>query len=178
MPKIKKIKCQQYSLPKNPVRPARIILMRHAEKPKDKAIPTLSDKGYSRANALPPDFIASFGRPFIIYAASNSGKSVRPYETALPLALSLNMEVVTPYADKQYSQLINDIFSDPDFEGQTIVIFWHHGTLADMLKQLGGPVVKKWKKKVFDRMWILDYTADSIVYRDLPQRLLYGDSKS
>jgi hypothetical protein len=175
MPKNKLKKCRKAL--NNIFHPARIILMRHAEKPDDKSIITLSDKGYSRASALPPEFIAAFGKPYRIYAAANDKKSIRPYETALPLAESINMEVLAPYVDDDYLNLVNDILSDPELVGRTIVIFWHHGNMANIVEKLGGPVVKKWDKNIYDRLWILDYTADSIVYQDSAQRLLFGDSK-
>lgn len=175
MPKNKSKKCRNIS--NSIFHPARIIIMRHAEKPDDKSIITLSDKGYSRANALPPEFIASFGTPYRIYAAANSINSVRPYETALPLARTVNMEVLAPYVDDEYFKLVNDILADPELVGQTIVIFWHHGNIANMVEKFGGPVVKKWNKDIYDRLWILDYTVNNISYEDLAQRLLFGDSK-
>lgn len=157
--------------------PARVLLFRHAEKPTDdKKNPDLSERGYSRAAAIPPFYYSVFKTADIIYAATSDVKSKRPYETALPLATAFNLTINDHYANKEYDSLASDMFDDPKVQGKTVVIFWHHGKLDKLLQALGGPKVDKWSNSVYDRVWSLTYGSGNVLFEDLPQRLLFGDS--
>lgn len=157
--------------------PAKVLLFRHAEKPTDdKSNPDLSERGYSRAAAIPPFYYSVFGLPNIIYATANDPKSNRPYETALPLAAAFGLNINNNYENKNYNKLVADLFNDPGVQGKTVVIFWHHGELSNLVQALGGPKVDKWNKSVYDRIWSLTYKNGNVYFEDLPQRLLFGDS--
>lgn len=156
--------------------PARVLLFRHAEKPSDKSDPNLSERGYSRAAAIPPFYYSSFKTADIVYAAANQVKSKRPYETAVPLAASFNLNINDQYESTAYDKLASDMFNDPSVAGKTVVIFWHHGKLAKFVQALGGPKVDKWNGNVYDRIWSLTYSNNNVLFEDLPQRLLFGDT--
>ena len=157
--------------------PARILLFRHAEKPTDdKSDPNLNERGYSRAGAIPPFYYSVFKNADRIYATANTPSSKRPYETALPLANAYNVKINDNYGKDQYGNLAKDLFNDSTMQGKTVVIFWHHGELANFVQALGGPKVDKWSKKVYDRVWSLTYNDGKVLFEDLPQRLLFGDS--
>jgi hypothetical protein len=59
-----------------------------------------------------------------------------------------------------------------------VLICWHHGKIPDLAKALGVFNPPKWDGKVFDRVWQITYTKGKASLADLPQMLLYGDSKS
>src|SRR5581483_4793470 len=118
--------------------PARILLFRHAEKPTDdKSDPNLNERGYSRAGAIPPFYYSVFKNADRIYATANTPSSKRPYETALPLANAYNVKINDNYGKDQYGNLAKDLFNDSTMQGKTVVIFWHHGELANFVQALG-----------------------------------------
>jgi len=57
------------------------------------------------------------------------------------------------------------------------LICWHHGKIPDLAKALGVKRPPKWDGKVFDRVWQITYPKGKASLEDLPQMLLYGDSK-
>ena len=66
--------------------PARILVMRHAEKPRSPIDPHLSEAGRRRAERLAGWLPENFGRPDVLFAAADKLLSRRPRETLEPLA--------------------------------------------------------------------------------------------
>ena len=66
--------------------PARLIVLRHAEKTGDRRDRDLSPAGHERAMRLVPYVLETFGRPDFLIAAKSSDRSRRPVETIEPLA--------------------------------------------------------------------------------------------
>jgi hypothetical protein len=167
--------------------PKHVLILRHAEKPPDEAMsPDLSQKGKERALALRGLFEKSDGRPDpfpvpdFLFASKDSNRSHRPTETIAPLAKKLGLKVNDTYPNEDYAKLAHELFHDPKYAGKTVLICWHHGRipeLAGRLKAKGAP--STWDPTVFDRVWRIDYDAEGKArFRNLPQRLLAGDSES
>ena len=90
--------------------PAKIVIFRHAEKPKKGK--DLSSRGYARAAALVEFFqnnilVNENGNPVAIYAAAPEHKSssMRPIETVTPLAKSLNLDINTKFTRTQITAI-------------------------------------------------------------------------
>jgi hypothetical protein len=165
-------------------RRARVILLRHAEKPPDESNVYLSERGKARARALVA-FLASQpvlgtnGPPAALFATkfTRRGHSLRPYETLEPLAKHLKLSIQMPYGPSDYAALATQIMSDPALDGKTVIICWIHDYLPAMAEALGvKPEPARWEGSVYDRFWIITYEAHRAILADLPQSLLPGDS--
>ena len=119
--------------------PSRIILMRHADKPDDPDDPDLSAAGEARAEHLATYIPQTFAKPDYIIATARSKHSDRPFETVEPLARGVGVTVQHDIRDKDFEDLIDEIFSDEAYRGKTVVISWHHGTLPAIAALLGAP---------------------------------------
>jgi phosphohistidine phosphatase SixA len=119
--------------------PKRIILMRHADKTDDSEDEDLSDAGEARAQRLATYIPETFGKPDIIIATAHSKHSNRPKETVQPLADALGIKIQHDFENKEFADLVDDIFNDPDYKNKTIVICWHHGNLPAIAALLGVP---------------------------------------
>jgi hypothetical protein len=166
--------------------PSRVILIRHAEKPVDDNAEDLSPRGFQRALAMAHLFenqphLADRGWPTLFAAAYVAGDhSKRCIETLEPLAKVLKVEIQTPFAAENYQKLANLILSAPELNGKAVMIAWRHTEIVSLAKALKAkPPSDKWKSKVFDRMWVIDYYENGKVdVMDLPEKLLPGDDES
>ena len=145
--------------------PAQIVLIRHAEKPVDPANPNLSEAGVLRAKQLvtfittDPD-VGRFGLPVALYATrtTNDGNGQRTQETLAPLSQALKLPVLTPYLGRKPGALARLILSSKAFAGKTVLICWNHENIPALAAALGVvPVPRAWKKKNFDRVYIISY---------------------
>jgi hypothetical protein len=168
------------------VRPRSILLIRHAEKPADVADANLSPAGKKRAEALPELFKTTADRPDplptpdFVFATKPTKHSNRPVETVAPLAQALKLEVNAGYANDDYAALAEELYTNPKYEGKTVLICWHHGTLPEFAVMLGATgVPDRWKDAVFDRVWVVTFDekgkANPLARR--AQALLPGDAK-
>jgi hypothetical protein len=165
--------------------PARILLIRHAEKPDDPKEVGLSERGKQRAAALPKLFEKADDRaeplpkPDYLFATRDSEASRRPTKTLKPLAKKLGLKVHAEVANKDFAALARKLLSDPKYAGKTVLICWHHGTMPELAVALdASQAPDRWKDKVFDRVWQIEYSRDGkATFRDRPQRLLEGDAK-
>lgn len=138
--------------------PGRILLMRHAEKPGDKADLHLSDAGKARAERLATYIPKTFGKPDFIFAAAPTNHSLRSIETVTPLAAALGIEVHHDIEDANFEDLVAELYSNPVYSGKTIVICWHHGKLPEIATLLGaaeGSYPSPWPQGTFNL--ILDF---------------------
>jgi phosphohistidine phosphatase SixA len=119
--------------------PSRIILMRHADKPDNPDDEDLSQAGFARAEHLVTYIPQTFGKPDYIMASAHSKHSNRPTETVTPLAASLGINVEHDFENDDFEDLVDEIFSEAEFHGKTIVICWHHGKLPAIAALLGAP---------------------------------------
>jgi hypothetical protein len=147
------------------LRPAQIILIRHAEKPPDPDDPHLSQAGVKRAKRL-VSFITSdpamtrLGLPVAVFAtrATKHDNGQRTQETVAPLARALKLPVQTPYLGKDYPALANLILTTPAYAGKTVLICWNHEEIPQLAAALGvTPEPPKWKGSVFDQVYVISY---------------------
>jgi hypothetical protein len=166
-------------------RPAQVILLRHAEKPTNEADIHLSEQGRERAQALVAFFttnpaVTNRGRPAVLFAplVTHRGHSRRPSETLEPLAKQLKLPIRTPFLAADYARLAQQVLTSPECDGKTVVICWVHENLPELAGALGvKPTPPRWKDHVFDRVWVIRGRGDRTKLKDLPQRLLPGDSQ-
>ena len=149
-------------------RPARILLMRHAEKPADPNDPHLSRAGVKRAERL-VSFIMTdpamtrLGLPVAVFATRTTkhDDGQRTQETVAPLAKALKLKVQTPYLGKDYAALAKLVLANPAYAGKTVLICWNHEEIPQLAAALGvTPVPPKWKARVFDRVYVISYHDD------------------
>ena len=167
--------------------PAQIILLRHGEEPDDKAAVHLSARGEKRARALalllakPPLTLISNAPIAALFATrvTRDGRSYRTGETLAPLAREIGLPVQSPFLAKDYALLARSVLTNQCFRGQTVIICWTHHNIADLAGALGAePKPPPWKEKVFDRLYVITRRDGVSVVRNIPQRLLKGDSKN
>lgn len=134
--------------------PARVVVLRHAEKTGDKRDSHLSLPGKRRA-ALIVDYIpATFGQPQFLIAARSSKRSRRPVETLEPLAAALALEVRAKIDDDDVGDLIASLRDKPRYQGMLGVICWRHSELPTLMKALGAA------RDTFPKSWHEnDYTT-------------------
>ena len=163
--------------------PAQIIFLRHAEKPD--AGTELNERGRERAKALAQLFthdprVAEQGPAVAIFAMKPTGRngSVRAIETMAATGSALRIKLTVHFTRDEISPLVHAIMNTRGFDGKTVIVCWEHSVIPDMLKAFGwadGP--QKWPEAVYDRLWILDFAQGKPTrFRDLPQKLLPGDS--
>ena len=166
------------------VRPQSILVIRHAEKPADVSDIHLSPEGKKRAEAILELFQKTAARPDpfptpdFIFATKASKHSNRPVETVTPLAKALKLEVNAGYANDDYPKLAEELYTNPKYEGKTVLVCWHHGNLPELAVALGAAgVPDKWKDAVFDRVWVVtfDEKAKARPLTKRPQGLTPGD---
>jgi hypothetical protein len=160
--------------------PAQVIIIRHAEKPSTGD--DLNAKGRQRAAALTPYFqeapeVLEFKTLVAIYAqkSTDTHKSRRPVDTIKGLAKALNQELIQ-YPREDAMVMVKDILSKPEYEGKMVLICWSHTGIPDMAKAFGANEVPEWPGSVYDRNWIITFNKGVATFKNVPQKLMYGDS--
>jgi hypothetical protein len=164
--------------------PAKVILIRHAEKPQDNTDGELALKGKERAMALVPfltendDFIGS-GTNVMLYATKVAhGPTNHTHETLRPLAAHLGAKIHAPFANSEYEDLAKRVLTDPSCKDKTVVICWTHAYIPGLLGALGVPDrPAEIDKRVFDRVYMITYKDGGVKSVTLPQRLMFGDTR-
>lgn len=174
--------------------PAKIMLIRHAEKPlrnggggvnergeADKA--SLSVRGWQRAGALVRLFDpiggiwtdARVARPTHIYATriDEDSKEVtrRPLQTVEPLALSLGLTIDDRFAEGSEQDLVADGLS----RSGVVLISWTHDRVAALVDAIGANAPKRWPDDRFDAIWLFEPDGAKWTFSQAPQMLLAGD---
>lgn len=164
--------------------PGQVLLIRHAEKPADDRDPHLSARGRQRAQALVTvltrgPLVGSYGPPAAIYAAApkRDDGSLRSIETVTPLAQALHQRIHDGFDANDEKKLAREILAEPTYAGKTVLVAWAHDELPKVAEKLGvQDPPRKWKKKRFDRVWRITFTAGGKArLDDLPQKALPGD---
>lgn len=160
--------------------PARIIIVRHAEKPLDGK--NLDKLGYERAAALPYYFQKFDGQNKIVavYAMrpnSQQDSAKRPVETCQPTANYFKLPLNVRYSHDDYPKLVEEIKNNPAYQGKTVLICWEHRVIPKMANDFGIRRNINWPSDVFDATWIIQYNkSGKPEFHIESQHLLYGDS--
>jgi hypothetical protein len=144
--------------------PSRILLMRHAEKTGDPEDIHLSAEGVKRSARLATYIPQTFGKPDFVFAAARSKRSIGSIETVEPLAAAVGKTVQHDIEDRDFQQLVSEIFSNPDYRGKTIVVCWHHKKLPEIAAALGaapGSYPSSWSEDVYNLIPDFRYDAKS-----------------
>jgi hypothetical protein len=165
------------------MRPSRVILFRHAEKPADDADHDLSPRGRERAAALaellggPSDL-----RPDVLFATrtESDGGGVRTQQTLAPLAERLGLEVRCPFKKDQYERLAAHVLEDASLAGKVVAICWNHTNLPAFAAALGlgDGAPSRWDKDTFDRFWVISYEGGPARLRELLQPIILGNPET
>lgn len=149
-------------------KPANIIIIRHAEKPKDKADNHLSPAGRERAERL-PEFLeqnpelAKLGPPAYLFAThlTKEGHGQRTIETLEPLAAKLHLKIESPFQSDDGDKLAAQLLSKKKYNDKTILICWTHEHLPELIEALGvKPAPAKLPDDCYDRVYIIRYTEN------------------
>jgi hypothetical protein len=176
--------------------PRQIVLIRHAEKPAARADGVnvkgaasdrcLTPRGWQRAGALPTllgDPREPLTRPDRLYSPEyeNDDRTInhRTYETILPLADRLGLEIVSPHKEGHEAKLARHMLAS---DGGTSLVCWEHTLLVAIASEIpltagSARVPEAWPDDRFDLVWLFDLTAGEARYTfsQLPQLLLAGD---
>jgi hypothetical protein len=120
--------------------PARLIVLRHAEKTGDRRDRNLSPAGRERATRLVPYVLETFGRPDFLIAAKSSDRSRRPVETIEPLAAALGLEIKSNFDDDEVHALVAALGEKRAYRGKFGVISWRRSDIPCLVATLGAPV--------------------------------------
>ena len=119
--------------------PARLLILRHAEKTGDKRDRGLSEAGLARAQKLATYIPETFGTPDFLIAAAGGKKSDRPYDTLVPLAKVLGLGIWADLDDEEVDDLVEALSDKRDWKGKFGVISWRHSDLSRLIAALGAP---------------------------------------
>jgi hypothetical protein len=159
----------------------KIMVIRHAEKHQhgshgrgitEDGLPSrheLTVRGWQRAAALVQLFAPADGTPpkhpaiqtpRSIFAsdATKHSPSKRAMHTAGPLAAALGIPVNHHYAENEEAALAAAVTQAPS----PVLIVWHHGHIARLVKEIAGPQLPcpaHWPEDRFDVIWILERDA-------------------
>jgi hypothetical protein len=170
---------------------AKIMLIRHAEKPNGDDGPGLMPSGvenpraltltgWKRANALvglfnPPDGALPrppLAKPMSLFASGSD--SLRPKQTVAPLAAALNLPVRT-FLKGQEPELVAAVKKAED----PVLISWQHEALpaiAALIRGSADGVPPRWPGHVYDLVWMLDLQASGAwSFTQVPELVMPGD---
>jgi hypothetical protein len=177
----------------------KIMVMRHAEKPAKDGAPhgvTLEGKpnkeslqpiGWQRAGALANLFApangamqnASLAKPQFLYASKPLQRkgSRRPLQTIMPLAEKLSLPINLHYERNEIEEVLEEIFSCRG----VVLMCWQREYIPEIASYILGTkkgVPQTWPEDRFDVTWVfdLDRSSGKYKFRQIPQRLLRGDS--
>jgi broad specificity phosphatase PhoE len=171
---------------------AKIMVIRHAEKPNGDGAPSLmldgaenpealTATGWKRANALVDLFNPAngaparppLGKPRTLFASGS--QSLRPKQTIAPLATALNLSITT-FLKGQEAQLV---VAAKGAEGP-VLISWQHEAIpgiAALIRSSANGVPPKWPDHRFDLVWVFDLQPSGAwSFAQVPELVMPGDS--
>jgi hypothetical protein len=172
---------------------AKIMLIRHAEKPNGDGGPGLMPNGvenpraltlagWKRANALVGLFNPADGasprpplaKPRSLFASGS--ESLRPKQTIAPLATALNLPVRS-FLKGQEPELVAAVKAAED----PVLISWQHEAIPEIANLVRGSadgVPPRWPAHVYDLVWVLDLQASGAwSFAQVPELVMPGDSE-
>jgi hypothetical protein len=142
---------------------ATVLIVRHGEKPDSG--PGLSPAGEARAQAyvgyFQPFMLDGVPfRPDVLVASTDTKNSARERLTLTPLAEALKLPIDQRFADKDVQGLVAALASES--HGKSILIAWHHGQMAKLLKAFGADPQAllpngEWPDDVFNWLVVLRF---------------------
>lgn len=142
--------------------PARLLVLRHAEKTGKKSDHHLSPEGQERAERLAAYIPKEFGKPDFLIAANRNKYSDRPVDTLKPLAAALGLGIIDHLEDEDAPGLVALMRDDPAFSGKLGVISWRHSDLPSLIAALGaapGTYPDPWEEDLYALIADLQFTA-------------------
>jgi hypothetical protein len=173
---------------------AKIMLIRHAEKPGDDGAPGLMPSGvenpraltltgWKRANALVGLFNPADGalpRPPLATPRSlfaSGSESLRPKQTVAPLAAALNLSIRT-FLKGQEAELVAAVKAAED----PVLISWRHEAIPEIAALIRGGadgVPARWPGHVYDLVWVFDLQASGDwSFTQVPELVMPGDTET
>jgi hypothetical protein len=134
----------------------RIVLIRHAEKPKKGD--NLTCQGINRSMQLPAVLHSRFGLPVAIYvpamAFGDSTKHSRMFKTIVPFATQYHLPVCGKFAEDVTAGLARTAREQKG----TVFIVWEHSRLPAIARCLGiKDATLHWPGDDYDSLWIITY---------------------
>jgi hypothetical protein len=171
---------------------AKIMLIRHAEKPNGDGGPgfmpngaensrALTLTGWKRANALAGLFNPADGasprpplaKPGSLFASGS--ESLRPRQTIAPVATAVNLSIRT-FLKAQEAQLVAAAKKAED----PVLICWQHEAIPEIAALIRGSadgIPPKWPADRFDLVWVFDLQPSGAwSFAQVPELVLPGDS--
>jgi hypothetical protein len=160
-----------------------IVMVRHGEKPPEKARGQLDCQGLNRALAL-PSVLARYGKPAAIFAADPAKpvsdeaepsvtrhSYVRPLATIEPYAIAQGMPVNAEIAATDIKGLQKELLK-PEFSNNLVVVAWEHLAARrfaeEMLKTFGQKdIVPRWLNSDYETIYIFRVVTDANKKRTL-----------
>jgi hypothetical protein len=169
----------------------RVMLIRHAEEPDKGAgilgvdeqghpdADALSVRGWQRAGALVRLFVPLNGTglkllapPAAVFAATDAGKSHRPWCTVQPLARLLGLTVDTRFGSEgEVAPLLSAALACRG----PVLLCWRHQAMGAIAQALCGGPARRWDAARYDLVWVFERQGEAWQFTQLPQRLLHGD---
>jgi hypothetical protein len=146
--------------------PARLIVLRHAEKTGDRRDRNLSPAGHERAMRLVPYVLETFGRPDFLIAAKSSDRSRRPVETIEPLAGAVGLEIKSKFDNDEVDALVAALGEKRSYRGKFGVISWRHSDIPCLVATLGAPADTfpgEWGESDYTTLVDISYSSGSKV---------------
>lgn len=143
--------------------PARLLILRHAEKTGDKRDRSLSPAGWARAEKLATYIPKTFGKPDFLIAAASGKKSDRPHDTLVPLAKALSLPIHDDLDDEDVEAQIEALAQTPQWRGKLGVVSWRHSDLPHLIAALGAPdgsYPDPWGEALYDPIIEMRFTGN------------------
>ena len=141
--------------------PARILLIRHGDKPEGHGDPHLTAAGRERAQRWVGYFTNSPAQtPAVLFAPqpTKGHPSVRASETLEPLARALHQTISLPFASGDYAKLAHRLLTDPELNGKTVAVCWVHQLLPQFATALGvRPEPARWKDDDYAGVYVVTF---------------------
>ena len=152
----------------------RVVLIRHAEKPKKGD--NLNCQGLNRSRELPAVLRSRFGLPVAIFvpamAFGDSTKHARMFQTVVPFAAKYNLPVSTRFGEDDTAELGGAVRG----KRGTVLIVWEHSRIPAIVRSLGvSEAGLKWPDGDYDSIWIVTYRNGVAVMERSKEGLTPGE---
>jgi hypothetical protein len=152
-----------------PDKTLKVVVIRHAEKPSEKATEKSSEKadggdnlscqGQNRALQLANVLYQKMGKPDYTYVpALNIGKNTthsRMFQTVTPFAVKYDLSINSQYDADAYADVAKSVLK----KSGTVLMVWSHSEIPELASAIGVDKPPKWKGTDFDSMWIVTYAS-------------------